>query len=210
MSVDPDRRLRPDRSKSGMGQAPRDEAVNRQQAEIRSSSWVWFAGGAAAATLSELGYNVKCFCFQDRRGARIARRARWNHAAKKYRTTATASTAILRHDRRRLRAREANVPAARSASTSSTSAWRRVPFAREYGGPLANGHSWGPGFANLPRAAKRTGCSSAHQALEEDREGWRMMCPPHGDADLVGSTAREALSCATWWTARIETHPLTQ
>src|SRR6266700_421458 len=48
------------------------------------------AGGSAAATLGELGYRVKCFCYQDspRRAHSIAAQGGIN-AAKNYRTTAT-------------------------------------------------------------------------------------------------------------------------
>ena len=52
------------------------------------------AGGAAAASLAELGYNVKSFCFQDspRRAHSIAAQGGIN-AAKNYQTTATVFTA---------------------------------------------------------------------------------------------------------------------
>ena len=60
------------------------------------------AGGSAAATLGELGYRVKCFCYQDspRRAHSIAAQGGIN-AAKIIRTMATASFDFLRHDQRR-------------------------------------------------------------------------------------------------------------
>ena len=53
------------------------------------------AGGSAAATLAELGYNVKCFCYQDSPAPR-AQRSRHKAASTRPRTTRTTATAVYR------------------------------------------------------------------------------------------------------------------
>src|SRR5213082_1189453 len=101
------------------------------------------AGGAAAASLSELGYNVKCFCFQDspRRAHSIAAQGGIN-AAKNYQNDGD-SVFRLFYDTIKggdFRSREANVY--RLAEVSNLiidqCTEQGVPFAREYGGLLAN------------------------------------------------------------------------
>ena len=100
-------------------------------------------GGAAAATMGELGYNVKCFCFQDspRRAHSIAAQGGIN-AAKNYQNDGD-STYRLFYDTIKggdFRSREANVY--RLAEVSNLiidqCVEQGVPFAREYGGLLAN------------------------------------------------------------------------
>src|SRR6266513_1457056 len=101
------------------------------------------AGGSAAATLGELGYRVKCFCFQDspRRAHSIAAQGGIN-AAKNYQNDGD-SVYRLFHDTIKggdFRSREANVY--RLAEISNIiidqCVAQGVPFAREYGGLLAN------------------------------------------------------------------------
>lgn len=101
------------------------------------------AGASAAATLAELGYNVDCFCFQDspRRAHSIAAQGGIN-AAKNYQNDGD-SVYRLFYDTIKggdFRAREANVH--RLAEVSSLiidhCVAQGVPFAREYGGTLAN------------------------------------------------------------------------
>ncbi|SDE48556.1 succinate dehydrogenase subunit A [Pricia antarctica] len=101
------------------------------------------AGGSAAATLAELGYNVKAFCFQDspRRAHSVAAQGGIN-AAKNY-TGDGDSVYRLFYDTIKggdYRSREANVY--RLAEVSSNiidqCVAQGVPFAREYGGLLAN------------------------------------------------------------------------
>ena len=101
------------------------------------------AGGSAAATLAELGYNVKCFCFQDspRRAHSIAAQGGIN-AAKNYQGDGD-SVYRLFYDTIKggdYRSREANVH--RLAEVSSNiidqCVAQGVPFAREYGGTLDN------------------------------------------------------------------------
>src|SRR6188474_526346 len=101
------------------------------------------AGGSAAATLSELGYKVKCFCFQDsaRRAHSIAAQGGIN-AAKNYQNDGD-SVHRLFYDTIKggdFRAREANVHrlAEVSANIIDQCTAQGVPFAREYGGLLDN------------------------------------------------------------------------
>src|SRR5438094_3641938 len=101
------------------------------------------AGGSGAATLAELGYHVKCFCFQDspRRAHSIAAQGGIN-AAKNYQNDGDSIYRLF-YDTVKggdFRAREANVY--RLAEVSSNiidqCVAQGVPFAREYGGLLAN------------------------------------------------------------------------
>src|SRR5881394_2321797 len=99
------------------------------------------AGGSAAATLSELGYQVKCFCFQDspRRAHSIAARGGIN-AAKNYRNDGDSIFRLF-YDTVKggdFRAREANVYrlAQISVEIIDQCVAQGVPFAREYGGLL--------------------------------------------------------------------------
>lgn len=101
------------------------------------------AGGSAAATLAELGYNVKAFCFQDspRRAHSIAAQGGIN-AAKNYQGDGD-SVFRLFYDTIKggdYRSREANVHrlAEVSASIIDQCVAQGVPFAREYGGLLDN------------------------------------------------------------------------
>ena len=100
------------------------------------------AGSSAAATLSELGYKVKCFCFQDspRRAHSIAAQGGIN-AAKNYQNDGD-SVHRLFYDTVKggdFRARESNVHrlAEESVNIIDQCAAQGVPFAREYGGGLA-------------------------------------------------------------------------
>ena len=101
------------------------------------------AGGSAAASLAEMGYNVKAFCFQDspRRAHSIAAQGGIN-AAKNYQNDGD-STYRLFYDTVKggdYRAREANVYrlAEVSANIIDQCVAQGVPFARDYGGLLDN------------------------------------------------------------------------
>ena len=101
------------------------------------------AGSSAAATLAELGYAVECFCFQDspRRAHSIAAQGGIN-AARNYQGDGD-SVFRLFYDTIKggdFRAREANVYrlAEISGSIIDQCVAQGVPFAREYGGMLAN------------------------------------------------------------------------
>lgn len=101
------------------------------------------AGASAAASLAELGYNVKAFCFQDspRRAHSIAAQGGIN-AAKNYQNDGD-SVFRLFYDTIKggdYRSREANVYRLAEVSVSiiDQCVAQGVPFAREYGGLLAN------------------------------------------------------------------------
>src|SRR5436309_2925230 len=101
------------------------------------------AGASAAASLAELGYKVKCFCFQDspRRAHSIAAQGGIN-AAKNYQNDGD-SVHRLFYDTIKggdFRAREANVYRLAQVSVNiiDQCVAQGVPFAREYGGLLAN------------------------------------------------------------------------
>ncbi|MFZ4695864.1 MAG: fumarate reductase/succinate dehydrogenase flavoprotein subunit [Verrucomicrobiia bacterium] len=101
------------------------------------------AGASAAATLGELGYQVKCFCFQDspRRAHSIAAQGGIN-AAKNYQNDGD-SVHRLFYDTIKggdFRARESNVHRLAEVSVNiiDQCVAQGVPFGREYGGLLAN------------------------------------------------------------------------
>jgi succinate dehydrogenase / fumarate reductase flavoprotein subunit len=101
------------------------------------------AGSSAAATLAELGYQVECFCFHDspRRAHSIAAQGGIN-AAKNYQNDGDSVWRLF-YDTIKggdFRAREANVYrlAEVSANIIDQCVSQGVPFAREYGGELAN------------------------------------------------------------------------
>ena len=120
------------------------------------------AGGSAAATLAELGYNVKAFCFQDspRRAHSIAAQGGIN-AAKNYQGDGD-STYRLFYDTVKggdYRSREANVYrlAEVSANIIDQCVAQGVPFAREYGGYLDNRSFGGVLVSRTFYAAGQTG-----------------------------------------------------
>src|SRR5213594_4012649 len=131
------------------------------------------AGGSAAATLSELGYKVKCFCFQDspRRAHSIAAQGGIN-AAKNYKNDGD-SVYRLFYDTIKggdFRAREANVYrlAQVSGNIIDQCVAQGVPFAREYGGLLANRSFGGAQVSRTFYARGQTGQQlllGAYQAL---------------------------------------------
>ena len=101
------------------------------------------AGGSAAASMAELGYNVKAFCFQDspRRAHSIAAQGGIN-AAKNYQNDGDSVWRLF-YDTLKggdYRAREANVYRLAQVSNNiiDQCVAQGVPFAREYGGTLAN------------------------------------------------------------------------
>jgi succinate dehydrogenase / fumarate reductase, flavoprotein subunit len=131
------------------------------------------AGGSAAATLAELGYNVKCFCFQDspRRAHSIAAQGGIN-AAKNYQNDGD-SVFRLFYDTIKggdFRSREANVYrlAEISKLIIDQCVAQGVPFAREYGGLLANRSFGGAQVSRTFYARGQTGQQlllGAYQAL---------------------------------------------
>src|SRR5438874_1528864 len=131
------------------------------------------AGASAAATLAELGYNVQCFCFQDspRRAHSIAAQGGIN-AAKNYKNDGD-SVYRLFYDTVKggdFRAREANVYRLAQVSVNiiDQCVAQGVPFAREYGGLLANRSFGGAQVARTFYARGQTGQQlllGAYQAL---------------------------------------------
>ncbi|MFA9215109.1 MAG: FAD-binding protein, partial [Candidatus Methylacidiphilales bacterium] len=120
------------------------------------------AGASAAATLAELGYKVKAFCFQDspRRAHSIAAQGGIN-AAKNYQNDGD-SVYRLFYDTIKggdYRAREANVHrlAEVSGNIIDQSVASCVPFAREYGGLLSNRSFGGTQVQRTFYAAGQTG-----------------------------------------------------
>ncbi|MBU1801530.1 fumarate reductase/succinate dehydrogenase flavoprotein subunit [Nocardioides sp.] len=132
------------------------------------------AGGAAAATLGEAGYNVKSFCYQDspRRAHSIAAQGGIN-AAKNYKEDGD-STYRLFYDTVKggdYRSRESNVYrlAEVSANIIDQCVAQGVPFAREYGGLLDNRSFGGVQVSRTFYARGQTGQQlliGAYQALE--------------------------------------------
>ena len=132
------------------------------------------AGGSAAATLAELGYNVKCFCFQDspRRAHSIAAQGGIN-AAKNYQNDGDSIYRLF-YDTVKggdFRARESNVYrlAQISVNIIDQCVAQGVPFAREYGGMLTNRSFGGAQVSRTFYARGQTGQQlliGAYQALE--------------------------------------------
>src|SRR5881392_1954310 len=131
------------------------------------------AGGSAAATLGELGYRVKCFCYQDspRRAHSIAAQGGIN-AAKNYQNDGD-SVFRLFYDTIKggdFRSREANVYRLAEISNHiiDQCVAQGVPFAREYGGLLANRSFGGAQVSRTFYARGQTGQQlllGAYQAL---------------------------------------------
>src|SRR5437660_28259 len=120
------------------------------------------AGASAAATLAELGYKVKCFCYQDspRRAHSIAAQGGIN-AAKNYPNDGDSIYRLF-YDTIKggdFRAREANVYrlAQVSGNIIDQCVEQGVPFAREYGGQLANRSFGGAQVSRTVYARGQTG-----------------------------------------------------
>ncbi|HKV75604.1 MAG TPA: fumarate reductase/succinate dehydrogenase flavoprotein subunit [Gemmatimonadales bacterium] len=152
------------------------------------------AGGSAAATLGELGYNVKCFCFQDspRRAHSIAAQGGIN-AAKNYQNDGDSIWRLF-YDTIKggdFRAREANVYRLAQVSVNiiDQCVAQGVPFAREYGGALANRSFGGAQVSRTFYARGQTGQQlllGAYQALERQvAAGTVTMYPRTEMLDLV-------------------------
>src|SRR3979490_2431656 len=133
------------------------------------------AGAAAAASLAELGYKVKCFCFQDspRRAHSIAAQGGIN-AAKNYQNDGDSIHRLF-YDTIKggdFRAREANVHrlAQISVNIIDQCVAQGVPFAREYGGLLDTRSFGGVQVSRTFYARGQTGQQlllGAYQAREE-------------------------------------------
>ncbi len=152
------------------------------------------AGGSAAATLAELGYNVKCFCFQDspRRAHSIAAQGGIN-AAKNYQNDGDSAYRLF-YDTVKggdFRAREANVYrlAQLSVNIIDQCVAQGVPFAREYGGLLANRSFGGAQVSRTFYARGQTGQQlllGAYQAMQRQVDAGRIRMFPRTEMlDLV-------------------------
>ncbi|HET6778635.1 MAG TPA: fumarate reductase/succinate dehydrogenase flavoprotein subunit [Gemmatimonadales bacterium] len=151
-------------------------------------------GASAAASLSELGYNVKCFCFQDspRRAHSIAAQGGIN-AAKNYRNDGDSIYRLF-YDTVKggdFRAREANVYrlAQLSVRIIDQCVAQGVPFAREYGGLLANRSFGGAQVSRTFYARGQTGQQlllGAYQQMQKEIDrGGVTMFPRTEMLDLI-------------------------
>jgi len=174
------------------------------------------AGASAAATLGELGYNVKCFCFQDspRRAHSIAAQGGIN-AAKNYQNDGDSIYRLF-YDTVKggdFRAREANVYrlAEISVHIIDQCVAQGVPFAREYGGALTNRSFGGAQVSRTFYARGQTGQQlllGAYQALERQvRAGTVAMYPRTEMLDLIVVDGRaRGIVTRHLVTGEIETH----
>ena len=174
------------------------------------------AGGAAAATLGELGYNVRCFCYQDspRRAHSIAAQGGIN-AAKNYQNDGDSIYRLF-YDTVKggdFRARESNVYrlAELSVNIIDQCAAQGVPFAREYSGHLANRSFGGAQVSRTFYARGQTGQQlllGAYQALEKQvRTGNVKMYPRTEMMELVVVNGRaRGIVTRNLITGKLETH----
>jgi succinate dehydrogenase / fumarate reductase flavoprotein subunit len=174
------------------------------------------AGASAAATLSELGYQVKCFCFQDspRRAHSIAAQGGIN-AAKNYQNDGD-SVFRLFYDTLKggdFRSREANSYrlAQLSVNIIDQCVAQGVPFAREYGGHLANRSFGGAQVSRTFYARGQTGQQlllGAYQALEKQiAKGLVTMYPRTEMLDVVMIDGRaRGIVVRNLVTGKIESH----
>ena len=174
------------------------------------------AGASAAASLSELGYNVRCFCFQDspRRAHSIAAQGGIN-AAKNYQNDGD-SVFRLFYDTIKggdFRSREANVYRLAEVSVNiiDQCVAQGVPFAREYGGLLANRSFGGAQVSRTFYARGQTGQQlllGAYQALEKEiAKGGVTMFPRAEMLDLVVVNGRaRGIVTRDMVTGAIDTH----
>src|SRR5689334_15675542 len=152
------------------------------------------AGASAAASLAELGYNVKAFCFQDspRRAHSIAAQGGIN-AAKNYQNDGDSIWRLF-YDTVKggdFRSREGNVHrlAELSGNIIDQCVAQGVPFAREYGGVLSNRTFGGVQVSRTFYARGETGQQlllGAYQALERQvQAGSVTMYPRIEMLDLI-------------------------
>ncbi|RRB05018.1 fumarate reductase/succinate dehydrogenase flavoprotein subunit [Larkinella rosea] len=174
------------------------------------------AGASAAAALGELGYNVKAFCFQDspRRAHSIAAQGGIN-AAKNYQNDGD-SVFRLFYDTIKggdYRARESNVHRLAEVSVNiiDQCVAQGVPFAREYGGALANRSFGGSQVSRTFYARGQTGQQlllGAYSALSRQVANGKVKLFPRTEMlDLVieGGKARGIIT-RNLVTGKIESH----
>jgi succinate dehydrogenase / fumarate reductase flavoprotein subunit len=174
------------------------------------------AGASAAASLGELGYNVKCFCFQDtpRRAHSVAAQGGIN-AAKNYRNDGDSIYRLF-YDTIKggdFRSREANVYrlAQLSVNIIDQCVAQGVPFAREYGGLLDTRSFGGAQVARTFYARGQTGQQlllGAYRALERQVGlGTVEMLPRRDMLDLVViDGAARGIICRNQITGELEAY----
>ena len=174
------------------------------------------AGASAAASLGELGYRVKAYCFQDspRRAHSIAAQGGIN-AAKNYQNDGD-SVFRLFYDTIKggdYRARESNVHRLAEVSTNiiDQCVAQGVPFAREYGGLLNNRSFGGTQVKRTFYAAGQTGQQlliGAYQALERQISlGNVTMYTRHEMLDVVTIDGKaRGIICRNLITGELERH----
>jgi succinate dehydrogenase / fumarate reductase flavoprotein subunit len=174
------------------------------------------AGGAAAATLAELGYNVHAFCFQDspRRAHSIAAQGGIN-AAKNYQNDGDSVWRLF-YDTLKggdFRAREANVHRLAEVSVNiiDQCVAQGVPFAREYGGLLDNRSFGGAQVSRTFYCRGQTGQQlllGAYQALSRQIGAGNVKMHPRTEMlDLVVAGGRAAgIVTRHLETGKIESH----
>src|SRR3954466_13616521 len=174
------------------------------------------AGGAAAASLGEVGYNVDCFCYQDspRRAHSIAAQGGIN-AAKNYQNDGDSIRRLF-YDTVKggdFRSREANVYRLAQVSVNiiDQCVAQGVPFAREYGGMLANRSFGGAQVSRTFFCRGQTGQQlllGAYQALErQGHAGTGKMYAQTEMLDLVVINGRAAgIVTRNLATGRVESH----
>ncbi len=175
------------------------------------------AGASAAASLAELGYNVKAFCYQDsaRRAHSIAAQGGIN-AAKNYQNDGD-SVFRLFYDTVKggdYRSREANVYrlAELSVNIIDQCVAQGVPFAREYGGTLANRSFGGAQVSRTFYARGQTGQQlllGAYQALSRQIGAGKVeMHSRHEMLEVVSVDGRaRGIVTRDMVTGEIESHP---
>ncbi len=174
------------------------------------------AGAAAAASLAELGYRVKCFCFQDssRRAHSIAAQGGIN-AAKNYPNDGDSIWRLF-YDTVKggdYRAREANVYrlAQVSGNIIDQCVAQGVPFAREYGGLLDNRSFGGAQVSRTFYARGQTGqqllIGAYHALAKQVGIGQVKMYPRTEMLDLVVEDGRaQGIVVRNLVTGKIESH----
>jgi succinate dehydrogenase / fumarate reductase flavoprotein subunit len=174
------------------------------------------AGGSAAASLAELGYNVHCFCFQDspRRAHSIAAQGGIN-AAKNYHNDGDSIYRLF-YDTVKggdFRARESNVYrlAGVSLNIIDQCVAQGVPFAREYSGYLDNRSFGGAQVSRTFYSRGQTGQQlllGAYQALERQiGVGAVKMTPRTEMLDLIVVDGRaRGIVTRNLITGKIESH----
>jgi len=174
------------------------------------------AGAAAAASMAELGYNVKCFCYQDspRRAHSIAAQGGIN-AAKNYRNDGD-SVYRLFYDTVKggdYRSREANVYrlAQLSVNIIDQCVAQGVPFAREYSGYLDNRSFGGAQVSRTFYARGQTGQQlllGAYQALSRQIHAGKVAMYPRTEMlDLIVNEGHaKGIVTRDMVTGKIESH----